>query len=101
MIETIESGGLRAGFYNVIATPKRKNMITKPRFHNIPECGWPCRLDDENLNRIDLNDGSAVVLEGEVYTWYDINGGVQETFTSGTDDFDNWAAVHAKLRTLT
>ncbi len=68
-------------------------------FYSMPECGWPCRLNEENSNRIDLNDGSSLVLEAnDRYTWYDIEGKEQETFIVGTVDFDSWRDVHNKLK---
>jgi len=67
-------------------------------YRRIPQCGWPCRLLPEDDNTIDLNDGSCVKLEADVYVWYDIDGGVQERFERGTIDFESWAEVHAALR---
>lgn len=69
-------------------------------YRTIPECGWPCRLDPDNEEAIDLNDGSVVRLEnsGNDYVWYDINGGEIERFQKDTDDYNTWSEVHAKLK---
>lgn len=75
---------------------------TTEKYHKIPECGWPCRLDPENENKIDLNDGSNVALSSSknAYLWYDIEGGLIEQFLKPSPDFDAWAEVHAKLLAL-
>ncbi len=74
----------------------------KERFRTIPECGWACRIDPDCEDRIDLSDGSNVSItpEKDAYLWYDIEGSLIEQFLKGTEDFDQWAAVHAKLREL-
>ena len=63
------------------------------------------RTVDVNLNpgvdnTIDLNDGTSVKLEGDLYVWYDIEGGVQDRFERGTIDFESWSEVHTALRGL-
>lgn len=69
-------------------------------FQTIPQCGWPCRLDRDNNEAIELNDGSVVRLEnsGNTYVWYDINGSEIERFEKDTEDYSSWAEVHAALK---
>lgn len=76
--------------------------MNNEQYHKIPECGWPCRISPENENNIDLNDGSSVCLASskDAYLWYDIEGSLIEQFLKPTPDFDAWAEVHAKLRSL-
>lgn len=78
-------------------------------YQTIPECGWPCRLNEENKQIIELNDGTCLVLRSEdtttdkrveVYFWYDIEGSNFDRFDEGSDDFENWNAVHKKLLSL-
>ena len=70
----------------------------KDGYQRIPQCGWPCRLSNEDPNTIDLNDGTSVKLEGDFYVWYDIEGGVQDRFERGSIDFESWNEVHTALR---
>lgn len=75
-------------------------MAVTSLYKKLPECGWLCRLDPEDTTgqTIDLNDGTCLKLEGDVYVWYDIDGGEMDRFERGSTDFDTWNEVHVKLR---